>query len=145
MIRHFPENEFVKYVIAGGFSFLCDLCALYVCTEYVGLHYLVSGLIGYGVGLVVSYYLNVTWVFRFRKYDKRVVEFGLFNLIVVAGLILNELIIYVAVDNIEVHYLYGKVASGLIIFLFNYFAKKYLLFNDGDRASLVVKYEVIDK
>jgi putative flippase GtrA len=129
MIKCIPNSEFIKYIIAGSIAFICDFSILYICTELIGLHYLVSSFLGYGVGLTISYFLNVTWVFKYRKYDRRIVEFSIFNAIVIAGLLFNEIILYVAVNSFEVHYLYGKIASGFIIFLFNYFAKKLLLFN----------------
>ena len=130
MKKIIPDSEFFKYLVAGSFAFFCDISTLYISTEFIGLHYLVSGLLGYSVGLIISYLLNIKWVFAFRKYDRRLVEFSIFNLIVITGLLFNELIIYMAVNNFEVSYLYGKIASGLIIFIFNYLAKKFFLFHD---------------
>ena len=136
MIKCISNNEFIKYVIAGSFAFLCDFSTIYISTEFIGFHYLASGFIGYGVGLIVSYFLNITWVFNYRKYDRKIIEFSIFNVIVIAGLVFNEMIIYMAVNNFEVHYLYGKIASGFIIFLFNYYAKKSLLFNENKRIGV---------
>lgn len=130
MQENITGSEFIKYVIAGSFAFLCDFSTLYISTEFFGLHYLVSGFLGYCVGLSISYLLNIKWVFSFRKYDRKLIEFSIFNIIVLVGLIFNELIIYMAVNNFEVSYLYGKIASGFIIFLFNYSAKKFFLFHE---------------
>ena len=135
MIKYISNNELIKYVIAGSFAFFRDFSTIYISTEFIGLHYLISGFIGYGVGLIVSYFLNVTWVFSYRKYDRKIIEFSIFNVIVIAGLMLNEMIIYMAVNDFEVHYLYGKIASGFIIFLFNYYAKKSFLFNESKRID----------
>lgn len=65
------------------------------------------------------------------------IEFSIFNLIVVTGLLLNEAIIYVAVNSFQVSYIHGKFASGLIVFMFNYSAKKFLLFRESKPSPYI--------
>ena len=130
MLKTLQNNEFLKYVIAGGLAFTLDFSTLYICTEIIGLHYLVSGFLGYCIGLGIAYSLNVKWVFNYRKYDKKRIEFSIFNIIVLVGLLFNEIIIYMTVNNFESSYLYGKIVAGLVIFIFNYSAKKYFLFRE---------------
>ena len=133
-LKSISSSEFFKYLIVGGFAFSCDFSTLYISTEIFGLHYLVSGFFGYCVGLSISYVLNVRWVFKFRKYDKKLIEFSIFNVIVIIGLLFNEIIIYLAVNNFEVNYLYGKLVAGFVIFAFNYSAKKFFLFHKKEQS-----------
>jgi len=122
------RSEFGKYIIAGSLAFACDLSALYLCTEMLQIHYLTSTLLGYLVGLGVSYWLNITWVFTFRKYEQRLVELTIFNGIVVVGLLLNQTLMYLLVELVMIDYLQAKFVIAAVVMSFNYSAKKLLLF-----------------
>ena len=125
-VRNPPE--IIKYVIAGGTAFLVDFMILYLCSEYLGLHYLLGNLFGYGAGLLTSYLLNIRWVFTYRKFGVGT-EFALFNVIVPLGLGLSELLMYLFVEQVGAHYLYAKVGASAVVFIFNYITKKLFLFS----------------
>lgn len=129
MIRRMITSEPGKYVLAGGLAFICDISVLYVCTEFLGFHYLISNIFGYAAGLCVSYALNVKWVFSYRRYQSVAVEFTIFNVIIIVGLGLSEVLMYLIVDELGFYYLYAKIIASAAVFLFNYIAKKYLLFH----------------
>jgi putative flippase GtrA len=68
-------------------------------------------------------------VFRRRKLaGKAPVEFSAFIAIGLAGLALNDLIIYVAVDRFALALLAAKLIAAGASFLFNYTARKLALF-----------------
>jgi putative flippase GtrA len=136
--RGYLQGEFGKYLVAGGLAFLCDITVLYVLTEINGTHYLLSAFFGYMAGLIVSYWLNIRWVFAYRKYDRWVTELSIFNLIVVMGLLLNEGMIYWLVEFESVDYLLAKVITTGVILFFNFGAKKIFLFRSPSVATVAV-------
>jgi putative flippase GtrA len=123
------NTEIVKYGISGALAFFCDFGVLYFCTEFLDIHYLASNIFGYVAGLTVAYMLNVNWVFKYRKYQKTWVEFFIFNAIVVVGLAISEIIMAFLVDFSNIHYLIAKVVASFFVMVFNYTAKKYILFH----------------
>lgn len=126
------ENTLVqlfRYVFVGGIAFVADFGCLFLLTEYAGLHYLVSATISFIVGLAVNYILSTLWVFKEGKVKNRYVEFLFFALIGVIGLGLNALIMYVFTDLLSVYYLLSKIISTVLVFMWNFLARKYLLFN----------------
>jgi len=128
MLSAIVRSEIGKYLVAGSIAFICDLSTLYLCTEILQIHYLISTLLGYLVGLTVSYWLNITWVFTFRKYEQRLVELTIFNGIVVVGLLLNQGLMYLLAGLVMIDYLQAKFVIAAVIMCFNYSAKKLLLF-----------------
>ena len=56
--------EMLRFAIVGGASFLVDYALLYICTEWLGFHYLRSAAISFTVSVVVNYWLCVVFVFR---------------------------------------------------------------------------------
>jgi putative flippase GtrA len=123
------NTEIFKYVIAGGLAFLVDFSVLYVCTEFLDMHYLLSNLLGYFSGLFITYALNTRWVFSYRRYKKTWLEFLIFNAIVVASLGLNQAMMAMLVGIWGMYYLLAKIVSSVCVTAFNYFAKKFILFH----------------
>lgn len=112
----------------GGFAFLIDFGTLFVLTEYVKLHYLVSAAIAFSFGLTVNYLLSILWVFSHHTFKNRWLEFLLFMSIGLVGLGLNELFLWILTDLLMIYYLISKVITTIIVYLWNFFARKVLLF-----------------
>jgi putative flippase GtrA len=133
-VRRFLGTEFFRYLVSGSIAFICDFSVLVFCTEVLGVHYLYSNIAGYAVGLIVSYTINIKWVFDHRRFDGRQGrEFAYFTFIVLAGLGISELVIWLATESIEFPYTWSKVVSTFFVFLFNFAAKKWLLFSPTRR------------
>jgi putative flippase GtrA len=135
-VRNILAMEFTRYFISGCIAFVCDFTVLVVTTEVFGVHYLISNIAGYAVGLIVSYTINIKWVFSHRRFEStQGHEFLYFTIIVFVGLGLSELVMYVATETANLHYTWSKVVSTLFVFIFNYVTKKYLLFSPASTQS----------
>lgn len=122
-------KQLFRYTIVGGIAFVADYGSLYVLTEYVHLHHLYSAAIAFVVGLTINYLLSTSWVFSVHKTGNRYVEFMVFALIGICGLGFNELIIYVGTDVCQLHYMASKIISTILVFFWNFFARKFALFD----------------
>lgn len=121
--------QLFRYFFVGGTAFAVDFGLLWVLTECAGLHYLLSAALSFAAGLTVNYLLNVWWVFCDHVLRSRIVEFAIFVLIGMIGLCLNEAIIWCATEWLHLHYLSSKIVSTAVVFLWNFMARKYLLFD----------------
>ncbi len=129
LFRFFVPAEMIKYLVAGGLAFATDASILYSLTEFAGWHYLASSTVGFGAGLIISYLLNILWVFADRKYEFRMmIELPIFVGIVVTGYLINQLVMWLVVEKIEIDYLMAKVVAAAFVLGFNFVAKKFLLF-----------------
>lgn len=120
--------QFVRYFFVGSFAFVVDFGLLYILTEYAGLHYLLSATLSFISGLLVNYIISCIWVFSNSKYKSRLVEFLFFAAIGVVGLLLNDTLIWLFTDCIGTHYMFSKIVAAAIVYLWNFFARKYLVF-----------------
>ena len=107
---------------------MVDFGTLYILTEYFNIDYLVSAGIAFIFGLIINYFLSVKWVFNNRAMENRLVEFLLFTLIGLVGLGLNELFLWILTDILLIYYLLSKIITTIIVYLWNFFARKLLLF-----------------
>ena len=119
--------QFFRYFFVGGFAFVIDFGLLYVFTSRLGVNYLISAAIGFIAGLIVNYIISKAWVFSQSKYSDTK-AFLLFSLIGLIGLGLNEVIMFVCTGLIGFWYILSKVISTGIVFVFNFVARKLLIF-----------------
>jgi putative flippase GtrA len=121
--------ELVRYTCVGGLASLVDVGLLWVLTSFVGVYYLHAATIAFGFGLITSYLLSIAWVFHERKFHNPLVELGLFTLIGGVGLLCNGMAIWFFTEYADLHYLCSKMVAGLFVFLWNFLAKKLVLFH----------------
>lgn len=121
-------QQFGRYVVVGGIAFVMDIGSLYVLTEFAGFHYLHSAAVAFLLGLVTNYCLCRLWVFDRRTVQNASLEFVIFAVIGIVGLGLNEAIMWVASEALHLHYLAGKMMSAGIVLLWNFGARKLILF-----------------
>ncbi|MCK4654143.1 MAG: GtrA family protein [Candidatus Cloacimonetes bacterium] len=121
--------QLFRYTFVGGIAFIFDFSTLYLLTEFFQVYYLISAAIAFLLGLTINYVLSIFWVFKTRVIKSKWLEFGIFALIGIIGLGLNELIIWTFTEYVGFHYMASKIVSTLIIYLWNFFTRKYILYN----------------
>jgi putative flippase GtrA len=117
-----------RFILVGGLTASLDFIFLFVLTEFMNVNYLVAAAIGFVTGSSVNYVLSIQWVFARGKYHNYAVEFGIFTFFTVLGLLLNQVTMYVCTSIFAWLYLYSKSLSVILVTLFNFVAKKYLVF-----------------
>lgn len=121
--------QLIRYTFVGGLAFLVDFGTLYLLTEFFHLHYLLSAGIAFLLGLITNYLLSIRWVFTARSVRSKKVEFLVFAVIGLIGLGLNELFLWIFTDLLGIYYLLSKILTTIMVYLWNFFARKYILFN----------------
>jgi putative flippase GtrA len=109
-------------------AFGVDFLTLYVMTSLFEIHYLISNIFGFIFGLSVNYLLSISWVFASRKMESQKKEFIIFTLIGLIGLLVNQLVMWGLTDIMALYYLYSKVVATGIVFLWNFFARRHIVF-----------------
>lgn len=127
--------QIVRYFVSGGVAFAVDAGLLYLLTEWAGLHYLYSSTISFSVGLVITYLFSIFWVFDNRSLKSKWAEFLIFVLIGVVGLLLTNFFLWVFTDKLGLYYLVSKVITTVLVFIWNFIAKKTLLFRKKTKAN----------
>lgn len=125
MIKKYKHliNQIFKFGIVGFLAFLIDYGLLYVLTDFCHIHYLISSIISFVVSLIFNYILSIKWVFDVTK-KQTYKEVVIFVVLSVIGLGINELIMYLGVDNLNIHYMIVKLAATFIVMVWNFVTRK---------------------
>lgn len=120
--------QFARYgavaVIALAFDFGTYAFLITVCH----VHPVLAATVGFSIGIVVNYLLSVYWVFSERARTRRAEMIG-FLIIGLVGLMLTNLIIWLVAVFWQHNELLAKLVAVVIVFFWNFGARKWLLFN----------------
>lgn len=126
LIRLFHEGW--KYFLVSLVSLGADMGLYWLLIRLAGIHYLAANVVSVSAGLVVNYLLSVSLVFTERRLANRRAEFAGFVAIGVAGLAVNEALVALFVGGVGLSPLLGKITAAGGSFVFNFLARKLLLF-----------------
>ena len=122
--------QLIRYTFVGGFAFIIDFSLLWFLTDICDIYYLISATISFFVGLIINFFLSKKWIFNKSKVDNKKLEFLFFALIGIVGLGLNDLFIWFLTDYCNIHYLVSKIIAVFLVYLWNFCARKYLLYKN---------------
>lgn len=117
------KSEILRFLFAGGATFLLELAVLYGLVEFAGVYYLLSSAIAFTIAVAANYILCLRWVFcRAKQQDRKMVI--LFLASSLAGLGINQLCMWIMVTGVGIHYLLAKIISTMVVTVWNYLAKR---------------------
>ncbi len=155
--------QFFRYCFVGGFAFVVDFGVMTLLVELLSLSPVWAATISFIAGLAVNYILSTFWIFKNSKIKNRLAEFAAFALIGVIGLLINDVIIWLfqsalgsnlafggwsdTVDGEMKYFLFGgvqyyhigKIVSTIVVFLWNFFGRKFILFSKGGKKTSAEK------
>jgi len=130
ILQKFSTNQIFRFAIVGGITAGIDYLVLFILVEYFSLNYLIATAIGFFIGSTLNYILSLLFVFEGGRFKTKFAEFSVFIIFTALGLALNHLIMWFGVDILESNYLFIKIVSLILVTLFNFLTKKFLVFKN---------------
>ncbi len=124
--------QFVKFGIVGVIAFAIDYGLLVVLTEVFHIDYLISATISFTAAVVFNYLASMRYVFTHKEGMSRRREFIIFVLLSIAGLLINNLMLWAGVELLSVDYRITKLVATAVVMVWNFVTRKLLL--DGDSS-----------
>jgi putative flippase GtrA len=119
-------QEIFGYSWVAALGLGVDIATLFVATEYFNSPYLFSAFLGFLTGLGVSFYLSEKFVFFGSMISNRPTRFMLFGIIGVVGLFILQVGMWIQVEFFDFDYLQAKVVCTVLVFLWNFSARRAL-------------------
>ena len=135
--NRFPRKsllgQFLRYLVTGGLAFVVDFGLFALCLYIWEWHYLLANLVGLVAGLVLNHTMSIVWVFTAceRTLEKRkVMEFTLFALVGIAGVGINQLLMFLMVGVFDWNEMLSKMIAAVLVLMWNFGARKLMLFRE---------------
>ena len=121
--------DLLKYGLSSAVALALDFSILVFLTRIAGVNYLLAAALGYMAGMAVVYILSIRLIFSDRRHLHPFNEFAGFFVIGCVGLLLNEFLMLVFVEFGQFAVVTAKVPTAGCVFLFNFVARRFLLFS----------------
>lgn len=122
--------ELLRFGVAGALSFAVDYSVLVLLTDVGGLHYLLGAAVSFTASVAVNYLICRLWVFQ-GSGEQDAASKALFIGSSVAGLLLNQLLMWLLVDGLRFDYRIAKLFTTAIVMIWNYIMKRKALCRKG--------------
>lgn len=116
--------QVLRFGVVGGSAFVIDAGLLFLFTEFLGIHYLISGALSFSVSVIYNYILSIKWVFETKRDVQNVTGLVVFVVLSVIGLGINQFIMWLFVDVFQVYYMLTKVIATCIVMIYNFVTRK---------------------
>jgi len=120
------KGQIARFSAVGATSAIIDFGVLYLLTDIVGFHYLLSATISFILAAGYNFSLNRAWTFKSNGSRRR--QLPIFISVALIGILINNGIMYLTVEHFGFHYLLAKVFSTAIVTVWNFFINKYITF-----------------
>ena len=120
--------QFFRYIFVGGTAFLIHFFSFYIFTNIFGIYYLISGVLAFIIAFSINYLMSTKWVFNQNNIENKVLEFNMFILISIVGLIINEIVLYIVTDIFGINNLISMVVAAAVAWGWNFIARRMLFY-----------------
>lgn len=133
-------EQILKFAIVGGISFVVDFLVYGISCNVLGIHYIIAGVLGFVISVIVNYLLSMKFVFVSKDDMSKGSEFIIFVILSLIGMILNSVILFVCIDLIYMHWLWlqslidieimnlaAKIVATAIVMVYNFITRKIFL------------------
>lgn len=91
-------SQIIKFGFVGFLCFFIDYGIMVFLTEALKINYLISSGCSFSVSVIVNYILSIKFVFDADRDANKVKQFLVFLFFSIGGLIINQIVMWVAVD-----------------------------------------------
>jgi len=120
-------RQFIKFAIVGVSSTIVDWGVFYSLNHFFALFYLIAKAISFVISVINSYTWNRRWTFRSQN-QRKIHEFSKFLIVSVIGLVINTYVMYLAVQYLNLRYIFGLIMATAVTMFWNFLANKFWTF-----------------
>lgn len=121
-------TQFGRFATVGFIATVTTYAVLIFMVEKLQIGAVPASFTGYLVGGLVNYTLNYRFTFRSSNRHQSVLP--RFVIVLALGLLLNTAIMFLAVDIIQVHYLFAQLIAVSIVLVWSYAANRLWAFSN---------------
>ncbi len=120
--------KIVKYLFVGGIAAVIDIGLFSIFASHFGWPWIPVSISTFILATLTNYFLSIQFVFESgARYRKQIEIIGVFAISLLA-LLINQLILYIAIERFGWHLVVSKIFATGSVFIWNYFARSRLIF-----------------
>ena len=117
--------QFIRFSFVGGTCFAIDYGLMVLLTEVCDIRYIYSSALSFVIATIINYFLSVRFVFDHQDHGHK--DLSVFIVLGAIGLGLNQVMMFVLVDQFTIHYMIAKLIAGIMVSFYNFASRKTFL------------------
>ncbi len=118
----------LKYFFVGGFAAAVDISLFSLFSIVLGLPWIPVSISTFVLATLINYFLSIKFVFQSGIRHKQKIEIAAVFLVSGLALLVNQIILYVAIELFHWPLFLSKVLATTTVFFWNYFGRSRLVF-----------------
>ena len=119
----------ISYSFVGGIAAIVDISFFTFFYQLLGLHLAICNILSFHLALFTNYFLGKVFVFPDRRKKRERKYFYGVYLVSATGMILNTLILYIMINQLDINSFASKIFAALPVFAWNYFLRLFQVYN----------------
>jgi putative flippase GtrA len=124
-------KKICKYCLSGGTGAIIDFGLYSLLIYFFSTNYLVSNLISFSCGTVVTYYLQKNWTFQYKT-NNNVAVFQRYILAVIGTYVLNNVLLFTFIDIMIINVFVAKLLQIAISTIWAYSINSLYVFKKNE-------------
>lgn len=126
-VKHFLF-EILELSIAGTIGYAFHLLLLLLLTEFFGIHYLISNVIGFFTGTSICFMIDKVMIFHeiFKKQFWK--EYFEFISVSITTLIISTVLLFIFTDLLGIYYIFSSILASVLKSIVVYFGIRFWVF-----------------
>ena len=120
-------KQIIRFAAVGGSAFVIDYGILFVLNSFLGVDHLIASAISFSVSVIYNYVLSTLWVFDVDESQSKSQQLTVFMVLSIIGLAINELIMWICVNNLGMLVMVGKIIATAVVMVYNFITRKIYL------------------
>lgn len=120
-------KKIIRFGIVGFIATIIDFILLFIFKELLNINVIIANTLSFTISVIYNYIASIKYVFDVDKNKNGKIQFILFIIFSVLGLILNNLILYLLTSRLNIYYLLSKVIATIFVMVFNFITRKKFL------------------
>lgn len=131
------QAQAIRYAGVAAIGLAFDFATVIFAKQVLGFYYLVAAVLGFTLGLIVTYILSNKFVFGAPK-SSQAALLTQFTVIGLVGLGILSLLMWILTSGLGINYIISKVLATFFVFVWNFLARRRLY----DDAAAKLPYEL---
>ena len=127
MIDKIVVIKFLKFCVVGLSGMMIDFGTTWLLKEKVRLNKYIANSTGFILAATSNYIWNRVWTFHSEN-DQIAIEYFSFILISVAGLVINNFVIFLLNDKLKINFYISKLFAIGVVTIWNFFMNFFITF-----------------